>query len=137
MLQCPLPQHRPGRAAIRWRAHRARHKLHHLAGEQAGRVSCPQAPQPLVVVSKTGCEHECLDYGCGDSHTCVQHVRQCARLFGGTDLGARVQELCPHHGVQEVALGQQWGDRGARVVWLEPRVLHDLGLMSGITGEMW
>lgn len=74
MLQRPLPQHRPGRAAVRWRAHRARHQLHPLAGERARRVPCLQAPQPPAVLSETGCERGgagggCVYYGCADSHT--------------------------------------------------------------------
>lgn len=43
MLQCPLTQHRPARAAIWWCAHCARHQLHPLAGEQTRRVPCPRS----------------------------------------------------------------------------------------------
>lgn len=53
VLQRPLPQHCPGGAALRGRAHCAGHQLHPLAGERARRVPFLWALQPPRALTAT------------------------------------------------------------------------------------
>lgn len=71
----------------------------HVYGHRSPRLWCQR-----LAVSMGGC----VCYGCADSHAWVQPARWCTWLIGGTRVNAGDQELCPHHGGQQVALAQQW-----------------------------